>query len=221
MSTLDWSFIALLSSALLFFLLGLLSVILAMRTKQKLLLYRKRKPKNKRKRKQFLFQRKRLIDQKKRQLTTSAVLLILMLLTLSGAYYSRYYQRNHLYIKDSDSIVQSYYLVNEAKTQLMNIKTGENPQKAVKNLREISLTLSSYGARKAYQGLATDGQLLLNRHFAMLKELGVNLSSQTLETLEEAEVLDGYFNDLQKVVDSQKKVFVRFKVNEAALKQGK
>ncbi|MGX7265615.1 hypothetical protein [Enterococcus crotali] len=221
MSMLDWSFVTLLSSALLFFLFALFSVVLSIMTRRKLRPLKRRPPKNKRKRKQFMMKRRKFEKQVKRQQNTGIFLIVLMLLSTGGAVYTRNYQMNNLNANDSESIVQSYYLLDEVELQLNNIKNDKNPQKSIKNLRELSLSLSSYGARRAYQGLTEEGQMLLNRHFVLLKELGTNLSSQTVDTLGNKDTMAGYQKDVNKVKDSQKKVFKRFKVNEAALKTKK
>ncbi|OJG92160.1 hypothetical protein RV15_GL003545 [Enterococcus silesiacus] len=218
---LDWSFVTLLSSALLFFLFALFSVALSIMTRRKLRPLKKRPPKNKRKRKQFILKRRKFEKQVKRQRNSGIILFVLMLMTTGGAFYTRHYQMNNLNANDSESIVQSYYLLDEVELQLSNIKNNENPQKSIKNLRELSLSLSSYGARRAYQGLTEEGQILLNRHFILLKELGTNLSSQTVDSLGNTDTMEGYQKDVKKVKDSQKKVFKRFKVNEAALKSKK
>lgn len=221
MSMLDWSFVTLLSSALLFFLFALFSVVLSIITSRKLRRFKRRPPKDKRKRKQFIMKRRKVEKQVKRQRNSGITLFVLMLIATGSALYTRHYQMNNLHTKDSESIVQSYYLLDEVELQLNNIKNDENPQKSIKNLRELSLSLSSYGARRAYQGLTEDGQMLLNRHFVLLKELGTNLSSQTVDSLGKADTMEGYQKDVKKVRDSQQEVFKRFKVNEAALKTKK
>ncbi|MBP1046523.1 hypothetical protein I6N96_09515 [Enterococcus sp. BWM-S5] len=220
MSVLDWSFVILLSAALLFFLLGILfffSFLLASRKFKPV--KKKRPPKNKKKRRQFLQLRKQLDKKRRSRRLWSILFLLIAAMSLGGGFYSRYYQQNNLGGDDSEALVQSYYLLEEAVLQINNVQAGENPQKSIKNLQEVTSRLASYGARKAAMSLSTDGQTLLNRHFTMLRELGVNLNGQTVESLQNQGTSEGYLEDIEKVRESQSKVFKRFNVNEGALKK--
>lgn len=221
MSILDWSFVALLSSTLLFVLFGGLAFLVAFSTNKKLKKFKRKPPKDKEKRKRFLSERNRLKKQKKRQKNWGFFCISLVLLTGCGAFYSRYYQMTNLEAGDSEAIVQSYYLTDEIRVQLTNIENNENPEKSIKNLRDIASRLASYGTRMAYPGLTEEGQKTLARHYALIKNLGVNLSVQTTETLSDRQVMDGYVKDIKKVKESQSKVFEMFKVNESALQQKK
>lgn len=220
MSVLDWSFVLLLSSTLLFSLFGFLFFISSFRTGRKYkAVKKKRPPKNKKKRRQFLRLRKQLEKKRKKQLFRSVLLLLIAGLSLGTGLYSRYYQQNHLPSEDSEALVQSYYLLDEAQLQINNIAAGENPQKSIKNLQEITSRLASYGARRASLSLAEDGQNLLNRHFTLLRELGVNLNGQTVDSLANQTTAESYLKDIEKVQESQSSVFKRFSVNEQALKK--
>ncbi|MEI5990814.1 hypothetical protein A5881_002319 [Enterococcus termitis] len=161
------------------------------------------------------------MKKRKGQGLKTLLFLILTIIALGSGVYSRNYQQNHLQGEDSGALVQSYYLLEDAVIQINNVNTGENPQKSMKNIKEISSRLASYGARKSALTLKEDGQLLLNRHYTALRELGVNLNAQSIETLENNETVETYLKDIKKVQESQKKVFKRFNVNEAALKQRK
>ncbi|OEG21287.1 hypothetical protein BCR24_07405 [Enterococcus ureilyticus] len=222
MSILDWSFVVLLSSALLLFLFAFIFVFNFFRTSRKYKKMKmKRPPKNKKKRRVFLRQRKQLAKKQKNQRTWSVILFLLAGVSLGGGFYSRNYQQNHLQGEDSEALVQSYYLLEDAKIQISNIQAGENPQKSIKNIQEITSRLASYGARKSSPNLKEDGQTLLNRHYTLLREVGVNLNSQTVESLQKEETAASYLKDLEKAHDSQNKVFKRFGVNEGALKKKK
>ncbi|ALS02575.1 hypothetical protein ATZ33_14670 [Enterococcus silesiacus] len=221
MSILDWSFITLLSSALLFVLFAGLAFLLAFSTNKKLKRFRRKPPKDKEKRKRFLSERNSLDKQKSRQRNWGFFCILMMLLTGCGAFYSRYYQMTNLEASDSEAIVQSYYLTDDIMVQLTNIQNDENSEKSIKNLRDVASRLASYGTKMAYPGLTEEGQKTLARHYALIKNLGVNLSVQTTETLSDQQVMEGYVKDIEKVKESQAKVFKTFKVNESALKQKK
>ncbi|MBL1229135.1 hypothetical protein IW492_07795 [Enterococcus sp. BWB1-3] len=220
MSVLDWSFVSLLAAALLFLFFGLFFLFFWGRTRGRMKkLSGRRPPKNKKKRKRWKRQQKELRAQYSRQCTGWIVLLVLALLAGGGSFYTRYYQQYHLQAEDSEAIVQSYYLLEELVVQLQELEAGTTPQKSFKNIHELSGRLGSYGARKAYQGLTEDNQKLLNRYFVQLRELGVNLNGQRVETLQATEAIQGYLTDIEKAEESQTKVFKQFKVNEAALKK--
>ncbi|OJG73983.1 hypothetical protein RV12_GL000331 [Enterococcus quebecensis] len=169
----------------------------------------------------FLRLRKQLEKKRKRQLLWSVIFVLSAGVTLISGFYSRDYQQNHLQGEDSEALVQSYYLLEDAKIQIKHIQAGENPQKSIKNLQEITSRLASYGARKSSFNLKEDGQTLLNRHYKLLREVGVNLNSQTVENLQDTETADSYLKDIDKAQDNQSKVFKRFSVNEGALKKKK
>lgn len=220
MSVLDWSFVILLSAALLFFLLGILFFFNFLLVSRKFKASKKKRPpKNKKKRRQFMILRKQLDKKRKSRRLWSILFLLFAVLSIGGGFYSRYYQQNNLGGDDSEALVQSYYLLEEAALQISNVQAGENPQKSIKNLQEVTSRLASYGARKAAMSLSPEGQTLLNRHFTMLRELGVNLHGQTVESLQNQQVSETYLEDIDKVRASQSNVFKRFKVNEGALKK--
>lgn len=220
MSVLDWSFVSLLAAAFLFLFFGLLFLLLFFLTgKNFRMMKRKRPPKNKKKRKRFLRQRRVLEQQWKRQRTWLIIFLILAGISGGGAFYSRYYQQNHLAAEETEALAKSYYLLEEVNNKLDNIKGGENPQKSIKTIQDLSSRLASYGARKPSISLSQDNQRLLKRHFVLLQELGVNLNAQTIESLQSEETYAGYLSDIERIETSQSAVFKHFGVNEDALKQ--
>ena len=220
MSILDWSFVSLLAAAFLFLFFGFLFLLLFFSVgKNYQRMKRKRPPKNKKKRKRFLRERSRMESQWKRYRAGLLIFLLLAGLSGSGAFYSRYYQQNHLSAADADALSKSYYLLNEVSDQLTNIEKRNNPQKSIKNIQDLSSRLASYGARKPSLALSEENQKMLNRHFVLLQELGVNLNAQTIESLQKKEVFTGYVSDIERMETSQSKVFKHFNVNEGALKQ--
>lgn len=224
MSVLDWSFVSLLAAALLFLFFGVLALILFFRTRGKWKqLQNKRPPKNKKKRKRLQRMRQRLENQKKRQRNRMIVFLSFSVVLSSGAFYTRYYQQNHLQGQDSEILVQSYYILEDLTEQLNELEKGETPEKSRKNINDLSGRLASYGTKKSSFGLTEENQKRLNRYFLSLRELGVNLSGQTSKTnvLPTVDAIQGYKADVEKAQSSQTEIFKHFNVNEAALKQKK
>lgn len=220
MSLFDWSVILLFATGIFFALLTILWLLLFfIGLKRYRLLMKQRLSKKKRRRKKELRQRRRMKKAYKQRLIGSICYSLLALLLIGSGLFLRHYQQNHLQGEDSEALVQSYFLLAHAKEQLKKIQAGENPQKSLGNLQEITSQLASYGARRASRQLAEDGQTLLNRQYVLLKDLGVNLNGQVLETLQNEPVMASYLSDIENVQTSQKKVFERFQVNEAALKK--
>ncbi|WYK01550.1 hypothetical protein A5821_002687 [Enterococcus sp. 7F3_DIV0205] len=215
------SFIGLLSGAILFLLFGIFFLFLSLSTKRKWKIMVSRRVKNKKKRKRIKFLSHRLEKQKKKQFRTSLIFFFLVLLTAGSAAYSRYYQLTNLTADDADSLAKGYYFVGELEKQLKAIDNGANAEKTSKNMRDLSTQLTSVANRNASQGMSVEGQKMLNRHFTMTRNLGINISGQDAGKLEDPAYRESYLKDIQKVVTSQKKVFKEFDVNESALQQKK
>lgn len=221
MTILDWVFIGLLSTAILSGIFTLLNMLFFFRNKKELQKIKKQRIKNKRKRKKRTI-RVRVLEKKRRGQLRNAILLLLFTgIFVSSAFYSRYYQSTHLGERDSEAIVQGYYLLTMLDEQMSQINESDNPEKLRKNIYDLSARLASYGARTADPRLTEEGESKINRLYSNMKELGLNLTNQSLEQLQQAEILEGYLADVEKTKQNQKLVFDYFKVNESALKQKK
>lgn len=214
---LDWIFTVLVS----FFILGLIFSVIylfsLLKTQKRLKKLKKNKPKNKKKRKKWVRQRKKGERQRKKQLRLVLFFIIGSLICGATAAYSRYYQATNLGEKDSDAIIQGYHLINGIQKQLDQIDDKKYEVKIQKNLYDLSARLSSYGARNADRRLSPEGQLLLNRFYANMKELGLNINNQSVDSLRNKKIMDGYDSDLTKAKQNQEKVFTYFHIDERAL----
>ncbi|MEI5990138.1 hypothetical protein A5881_001631 [Enterococcus termitis] len=220
MSTLDWSFVALASGVLLFSFFSLTLFFSSSRNRKKIKTFKKKRPpKNKKKRKRWIMHKKKLESKVKKQIAWSIVLFLFAAVAFSGAAYTRFYQQNRLNGKESESLVQVYYLLDEVSVQLEDIQKNKTPQKAIKNVGTLSGKLVSFGFTKASTTLKEEKQIILNRYFNAVKQLGTNLHAQSLESLQNEEVFKGYLDDIKKIKISQKEVFKEFKINEAALEK--
>ncbi|WP_254907627.1 hypothetical protein [Candidatus Enterococcus lemimoniae] len=162
-----------------------------------------------------------LIKKGKKQIQLGLMFLLLGTVLAGGAAFSRYHQATNLGDRDSDGIVEGYYLLNKTSEQLASVQETPNVEKARKNLRELAAKLSGFGVRYADPRLTVEGQQLLNRYYSQMKEIGLNLNNQSVESLQEKTTYKNYLADIKKVQTIQKKVFTYFNVNEAALKQKK
>lgn len=221
MSMLDLAFIGLLSLGILLFLLGILFLFLNAASRRNLKKLKAKRPKNKKKRKRWQRICRKTEQTKKRRLRNGILLIILSLLLGGSASYARYYQLTSLSSSNSAALAKSYYLIGEIEGQLESYNNGASIEKTTKNIRDLSQQLAGAGTETAYVGMAVDGQKLVNRHFNLVKNLGINLSAQAREILENQEEMTSYLSDIEKVKASQQKVFKKYQVNESALQQKK
>ncbi|WP_375180331.1 hypothetical protein [Enterococcus rotai] len=221
MSLLDWVFIGTLSSAILFALFSLFSIFFLFSTGKKIQQLTRIKTKNTRKRKKIRRALKKVKGKRKKQRWSLVIFVVLVGILSSTAFYARYYQATNLGERDSEGIVQGYYLLNETKDQIDVLSESHNPEKSENNLRELAAKLSSFGMRGADGRLTEEGQRLLTRYYNQVKELGLNLNNQSAEMLSNQETREIYLNDLQKAQKTQSKIITYFKINENALKQKK
>ena len=218
---LDWFFIILLSLAILVLICAIFQFLSSVSKNKKIKDLKKLHSKNKRKRKKMMIQRKKLENQQKKERTRTIIFLLMGVLAIGAAFYSRYYQSMNLSEKDSTAVVQGYLLNTEIERQLASLDKEENVEKSKKNIQELSARLASYGARRADGRLSKDGQLMLNQLYKNMKELGLNLSNQSLDSLKESETLASYQEDIKKIQVNQKNVFTYFHIDESALKEKK
>jgi len=221
MLLLDWFFIGLLSGAILISLFALLVLSLSFVTNKKEKQLRGKRSKNKRKNKKIKRERYRLKVKKKKQIRYAISLVVLAVLLAGGAWYTQFYQKTNLAEEDAANIVQGYYLLSEVEKQIESVKDTANVEKTSSNLRELSAKIASFGIKSANGRLTIEGQQILNRYYIQMKELGLNLNNQSVETLRSEEVYTEYVENLSKVKKIQKKVITYFKVNEVALKNKK
>lgn len=219
MNLLDWLFIVLLSITILSFVFFVWSLVWMYYTKKQSKNISCRNIKKKKLRKKRIRQKKKLERKSHYYLKQSIVLLFVGFLIGGSAFYSRYYQLMHLGEKDSHAIVQSYSLLNTIDEQLTRLDKPEESSKVQSTLSDVSGKLASYGKRSADERLSQDGQNLLNRLYKNMKELGLNLSNQSVQTLNDEETLNGYEADIQRTRSDQKKVFDYFHIDEKVLKQ--
>lgn len=219
MSVLDWLFIGLLSTAILCLLFVVVFFIQSLVDGGRRKKLQKKRIKNKRKRKKLKREIQRLRRKQTAGLRNALLLLVLGGALGGGAFYSRYYQSHTLGEKDTDAIVQGYYLIDTIEQALNAEDALDNPGKTANTIRDLTGRLSSYGTRVANRRLTTEGQSLLNRQYGYMKELGVNLYAKVDQYLESPEQLAIVQQDIEKIKTQQKKVFEHFKINESSLQK--
>ncbi|WP_086314243.1 hypothetical protein A5821_001851 [Enterococcus sp. 7F3_DIV0205] len=216
MTILDWFFIVSLSLASIGILFAGISFYLMFKTKRALEKVKRTKVKKK-KQKQKRRKIRDLRNKSKKQRTWGIVLSLLVVVSSITAGYSLYYQSMHLSQKDSKAVIQGYYLVENFENELKEAKTTENDVKAGKNIKLLAGQLSSYGIYKATIRNTEQGQKVLNKYYKSMKELGINVSSQTDGFFKDDALLNEFEADLATIKKNQAAVVSYFKINEKAL----
>lgn len=218
MTTLDWFFTVGMIVSILCMLFFFLFLFLTFGSGAKVRSLKRVRTKNKKKRKRLLLKKRQMIQRKKNQRNSALLFFVFSLLFAAGAVYSAYYQTMNLTTEDSDSIIQGYYLLSDFSSQLEKAgESSETEEKTLGNLRYLSSSLSSYGVKKASYLNTEEGQLLLNRYYGSMKEIGMNATNNLSKIYGNPELVKEYQADIDKITENQKKVFEMYKVDENSL----
>ncbi|MCI0129706.1 MULTISPECIES: hypothetical protein [unclassified Vagococcus] len=182
----------------------------------------KSKPKGKKAKRNKKRQKIALSRKKQSILILFIVSLVSSLIFFGSSAYIRYYQAMNLTPEDSKSIVTSYYLIRDFEDQLNLLKDKKDDQtKLEQNIRQLSTSMASYGTKKANTLNSVDGQLVLNRYYNSVKQLGMNASTQTKNFYGNSELVNQFLKDIQGAKDYEGDVFKYYKVDKAVLIKGK
>ncbi|RGI31889.1 hypothetical protein [Melissococcus sp. OM08-11BH] len=181
----------------------------------------KSKPKGKKAKRNKKRQKIVLSRKKQSILILFIVSLVSSLIFFGSSAYIRYYQAMNLTPEDSKSIVTSYYLIRDFEDQLNLLKDKKDDQtKLEQNIRQLSTSMASYGTKKANTLNSVDGQLVLNRYYNSVKQLGMNASTQTKNFYGNSELVNQFLKDIQGAKDYEGDVFKYYKVDKAVLIKG-
>lgn len=217
MTIFDWLFVGLLSLAIVGGVLALWMIFLWVKDKQKYNRIFARRPRNKRKRKRWVRALKRTEYQKNRHGKLFVGLLVMTIVSSGVAVYGRYYQATNLGEADAANIANGYRLVYQVETQVTN---EEAPQEEIQQeIYQLSKRLSSYGNRRASSALTQDGQLLLNRYYNQLSQLGTNLNRDLAQIGSDSGTKEMYLADIDKITTQQEQVFTLYSIDEVSLQE--
>jgi hypothetical protein len=97
----------------------------------------------------------------------------------------------------------------------------QEKEKLEYNLRYLSTGMASYGLKKASIINSAEGQLLLNRYYTAMKQLGVNVSTQIKHVHDNTALIDEFLADVQKIRQYEQDVFNYYKVNSKTFAESK
>lgn len=202
------------SIGVLFFLFRLIQL-----RKQRQKIRLKRSDSKKRKWK-LLKKKQELLVKGKRSRRLAAICLCLALFFGGGSRYIVYYQSVNLTTEDGDSVARGYYLVRDFEDQLQLGKGEEIEEEPFRqNIRSLATAMASYGVKQASTVNSEEGQLLLNRYYTAVQQLGMNASTQATHFYGNPELVETFLTDIARVKEREQAVFVYYRVNESAFKE--
>lgn len=215
---LEWIMVGAVSLGLICFVLGAISLTLLLQANYRESLLKKTIPKDKRGRRK---NRKKRLKQKeiKRINLRRGVILGIMGLSLSGlAGYINYYQATNMSKSDVENITTGYYILDQMAQQLKEVEAEtKSDEKMNDNIHTLSIRMASFSSKRASDQGTKESQLLLNRYYAKMGQLGINLSAQRVTHLREENLLESYQSDVERVKESQKKVLDFYRIDEKSL----
>ncbi|MGX6969581.1 hypothetical protein [Vagococcus bubulae] len=222
MLDLEWIYIIALSLGILFVIGVCYFLFRFIFLGKKLKQLSKKRVKNKKQKREKKEEKKALTKKKHSILILFIVSLVSSILFFSGSAYIKYYQSMNLTQEDSKSIVSSYYLIRDFEDQLKLLRDKKDDQvKLEQNIRQLSTSMASYGTKKASTVNSVDGQLILNRYYNSVKQLGMNASTQTKNFYGNSELVNDFLKDIQGAKDYEGDVFRYYKVDKSVLIKAK
>ncbi|MHC5247185.1 hypothetical protein [Enterococcus sp. LJL90] len=216
MEFLDWLFIIMLSLAILCVLFALFCLVSWIANGKSLKKLKKKRPAKKRI-KRWRRACREIEKKKKRFRTLFLIFLILGAILTPVSLYIRYYQATTLSTDNSDALVQGYMLTQEIENNIGEATTTDNPEELQATIYDVAARLASYGTETPDSRLSQEGKLLLTDLFQRMKRLGINLSGISIQQLQVPEQNKSYLSDIERLKNSQEKVFEYFRIDQASL----
>lgn len=217
MGLLDWIFIILLAIALVCAFFGVMNSIRLLMLNGKGKRFKRQPPKEKEKRKRFLRARRDWQQQRKTLATITILFFVSGAFLSGGSWVTRNFQQNSLPSEDSQVVAQTYITLNDLTEQLDLFETGEDRQRIMNNISELTYTLDNAAFRTSATILTEDKQRILNRYYRAVRELARNIQAQTETQLAGEGMIAGYLADIDRIKEYQQEIFEEFNVNEEAL----
>ncbi len=219
MINLDWVIIGTISLGILCLLLMIAAFAGSLRAKSQLKQLGP-KPRSRSSKKKWRRQKNRYANAQKNNLKSGIGLLIAVLVLSGVGGYAKYYQMTNMTVADTENIVTGYYLIAQMTEQLETLEASANQEKANANIHTLAVRMASFASKKGSDRGTKESQLLLNRYYARMGQVGINLASQKASDLvADKGVLESYQQDLKRVEESQDKVLSFYKVDKKSLAQ--
>ncbi|MFW7431152.1 hypothetical protein [Vagococcus carniphilus] len=221
MANLEWILLGTFIGSLVLLILGLVFLFLVILDGKNIKKIKKsKKSRKKSKQKARANELNKLQKKKKKSRIAFIICLIFSILLGGAAGYITYYQSVNLSQKDSESVVEAYYLLIDFEKELKDVQNGKiDEKKFVDMARQQSSRMASFNSKRASELNKEEGQILLNRYYNVVKEIGVNSSSQLQDFTNDKELVEEFLKDINKAKTYQKDVFKFYKVDEKTLEK--
>lgn len=216
MDVLQWVFIIGIAITIISFILVLYYLFQALYLGKNI---RRQNNNGKRKRKSLLA---KLKVKRKKHIQKLLVFLILGILAGAGSAYVTYYQSTNLSKEDTYNLTDGYYYLRDLKNELEDMKAGKiDADKSKQTINYVVTSLAGYSVKKASTLNTVEGQRVLNRYYQSMSELGINISKNSGNLIEDQKVLNDSLTDIEKAQTFQKKAMDFFKVDVSVLEKQK
>lgn len=178
--------------------------------------------KNRKKMKKQAKQIEQMKKKNRKALKNTMIFMVLSIGFAGSSYYVTYYQSTNLSVEDTQNISDGFYYVRDLKEELENLQSGQADVEGSKQtITFIVTSLAGYSVKKAKTLNTVDGQLVLNRYYTAMSELGINVSRQSSQLFSDTEVVSELLKDTDKVLGYQRKALTFFKIDESMLQAEK
>ncbi|MBW9325015.1 hypothetical protein FG877_15935 [Enterococcus casseliflavus] len=118
---------------------------------------------------------------------------------------------------DTRRVGESYELISTLRKELEAAKEPSEQGEAItQRIRTLGSLLSSYELQRASQNNSHEGQVILNRYYSSLQQLGANTSR--VETfIEREELIERFLSEIALVEENQEAVFTYYGIREAKI----
>lgn len=218
MTLLEWGIIIGIAATIIFGLLTLFHFFQFIMRQKKLSRFPKKPPKNKRKRLRWKKYQTKLANQRSSALKIFITFLILTALAGGGTTYGSYYQSTNLSENDSELVVQSYLLLRDFQSQIQTAGAAKADADAVaRNIRYLTTSLSTYGSKLASTANTVEGQMVLNKYYAAVGELGMNASREINDFYGNPDLVATYESDIEKIKALEEAAYSYYQVDQGEI----
>ncbi len=222
MEEIKWVYTGAVSLLTVFILVTILSTILFIVNKFKLTDLLKIKYKSHSKKSKHKKRIRNLKIKKKRCFIVAITSLVLALFSFGGVKTIAYFQSVNLVKSDSSAVVEGYYLLSDFNKQLELAQEKQGNKETVSlSIQNLAGNMASYNTKKASELSTAEGQLILNRYYNSIKEIGVNAASQYTDFYGDKKLTAEFIEDVKKAQSYEKKVFTHYKIDEKELSEQK
>lgn len=218
MSVLEYTILACLAAGLFFLLLVIILCARYFKTSKEIKRIERRRYANKKKMRRNRRRCLKLKQEKKKSFRLMMTFIVVGLVFGLAAYGINYYLSMNLQVEDEKAVVGSYYAVRDFENELETLKLEKITEEQLKiNLFALATKMASFATSKASSLNTEEGQLILNRYYRGVSQLGINTSTEINRFYHEPKLIEDYLSDIQRIKKMEKSVFTYYKVDEANL----